>query len=178
MFLVFFIGSTALLISVGSAVAYYRTPTRTFCPTCEAKTSPVQGPVVLRRAPGLSWRWCGACGWQGVGRKGPDWVAGRLMAHDSGFHWGEERFPEDFGFKWRVVSRESERAPEPEHPSGFRFTAPNDSASEPASGDTEDAPPHPSGFRWSGAADPLDEPGFRWRGNGTPSNDSTSSGDD
>ena len=132
MLIVVVVGAAAVLISIGGAVAYYRTPTRTFCPDCEANTAPYVGPALLRRVPGVSWRWCAACGWQGFGRQGPDWVPGRLISHDSGFHWGEERLPQDFGFKWRDAPRRRAEEDEAVHPSGFRFVGGgNDSPGDP-----------------------------------------------
>jgi hypothetical protein len=81
---------------------------------------------------------------------GPEWVPGHPAAHGSGFYWGDERLPVDFGFRFAPpVQEEDGEAPAepPAHPSGFRFAA--------------GAPrPTPEQFRW---AAPLEAARFRWR---------------
>ncbi len=95
-------------------------------------------------------RWCPSCSWEGVGRVGPEWVPGHPAAHRSGFYWGDERFPVDFGFRFAPPAdgKQGEAPAEPPaHPSGFRF----------AGGAPAPAPEH---FRW---AEPRQPPTFRWR---------------
>lgn len=172
MLFVILIGIAALATVVVSGIAYHRAPTRITCPTCAGATSSVRPPGVLGRTPGVTWRWCAACGWQGVGRNGPDWRPGRKVAHDSGFHWGRERLPEDFGFRWRPRPEGDAPAPAepPHHPSGFRFG----SSSSATSGHGKDAPGDagaqpPSRGRWSRPVRPDTEgpeDGFRWKQSG------------
>lgn len=169
MLIVAVVGILALAAVVVAGLAYHRAPTRLTCPTCAGPTSAVRPPGVLGRTPGVTWRWCAGCGWQGMGRNGPDWRPGRKVAHDSGFHWGDERLPEDFGFRWRLRAEQSEAAHEepPHHPSGFRFARPTTETG--ADGD----PTAPgSGFLWgngsAGAREP-DGDDFRWREEREPS---------
>jgi hypothetical protein len=136
----------ALLIGIFSAAAmtvavaaFNRAPTRSHCPECLGRTRILLLPPILRRNEFVHLRWCPRCDWEGLGRNGPDWVRGRRLAHDSGFHWGDERFQADFGFKFRHTPLSEE--PPPHHPSGFRFV--ENAEPEPP------APHHPSGFRFS-----------------------------
>jgi len=39
------------------------------CPACFAETLPVRKAWLRRVAPWLGWRWCPACGWEGVSRR-------------------------------------------------------------------------------------------------------------
>jgi hypothetical protein len=137
------IGIVVALVATALVVAAQRAPTRLRCPECGAATQAVVPPPLLRRAaPGVQIRWCPSCSWEGLGRAGPEWVSGRRIAHDSGFHWGAERFPEDFGFRWRPL-RDLGGAgamPSADHPSGFRFAAVELDPSSPA---------HSSGFAWA-----------------------------
>ncbi len=160
------LGILVAFVATTLAAAYRRAPTRMRCPACGAKTESVQAPIWMRKAvPDLTVRWCPDCSWEGVGRAGPEWVPGHPAAHDSGFFWGEDRLPVDFGFRFAEAPAQPEAAPSepPAHPSGFRF-----SQTPPAT-----APAHPSGFTWSddGQADgantsaahsPPPAPGFRW----------------
>lgn len=142
MTLTLLIGTLAALLLTGVVVAYQRAPTRVRCPECGATTKAVMAPSWLHRAaPNLHVRWCPRCSWEGLGRAGPEWISGRKIAHDSGFHWGEERLPVDFGFRWRPLPEERYTDEMPDHPSGFRFGGPPD----PAQGR---AKAHPSGFGW------------------------------
>jgi hypothetical protein len=122
------------------AAAWRLAPTHASCPRCGGATTAVQPESwLLRRLPDVRARWCQACAWQGWGRHGAEWVPGHPAAHDSGFYWGEDRLPEDFGF--RFADRPPTEAPvePPDHPSGFRFnTSRDDSESEPR-----------PGFRWA-----------------------------
>ena len=78
-----------------------------------------------------------------MGRQGAEAIPGKPMAHDSGFRWGTDRLPEDFGFRFAPSAEEGAVAPAdpPAHPSGFRFAA------TPAP-----AKAHPSGFTWADRA--------------------------
>jgi hypothetical protein len=151
------VGTLAAFVAVTLAAALRRAPTRTRCPECGKATLPVQPEAwLLKRIPDVRLRWCRACNWQGWGRNGAEWVPGHPAAHDSGFHWGDDRFPEDFGFRFaRQPEQEAPAAP-PDHPSGFRFSAPPEKPGKA----------HPSGFAWSGSGptdDGADAPaGFQW----------------
>lgn len=155
-------GLLALAATVLAGLAYRHAPTRTSCPECGRRTATVRVPRLLQRARAAR-RWCAECGWEGLGRDGPEWRPGEPLAHDSGFFWGQERLPEDFGFQWARSMSEASAAP-PHHPSGFRFGGPGgDSA--PAVPEVASSAPdvervHPSGFRW--ADDGPNGPGFRW----------------
>ncbi len=95
--------------------AVRRAPTRLRCPRCRGKTEAVQAPRWLGRS--FVTRWCPNCSWEGIGRVGAEWVPGRPVSHSSGFHWGEERLPEDFGFCFAQREATQARA----HPSGFNW---------------------------------------------------------
>lgn len=154
-------GIAATLFVTGVAVAYQRAPTWIRCPECGGATQPVRAPYLLRKtAPRLQGRWCPQCSWEGLGRVGPEWVSGRRVAHDSGFHWGDQRLPEDFGFQWRPLPEPAPGAEPPHHPSGFRF-------STTAGGETAREPAHPSGFAWADGAGETSpaKTAFEW---GTP----------
>ncbi|MDT8370319.1 MAG: hypothetical protein RQ745_14015, partial [Longimicrobiales bacterium] len=88
-------------------------------------------------------------GWEGVGRRGPDFDPDAGPAHHtSGFRWSRKVRPEAPRFAWRDDLPEA-----PDEPPGFRWRPPQ-----------TDAPPrHPralpeKAFDW---ADPA-ERGFRW----------------
>lgn len=145
---------TAATVTLAVAV-FSRSSTRAYCPECAGATKIVLLPPILRRNEFVHLRWCPSCQWQGLGRNGPEWVQGRQLAHDSGFHWGDERFETDFGFKFRRMQQSTELPPH--HPSGFRFTDEPEVA--PA------APQHPSGFRFSPTSperEAVGPPIFRW----------------
>lgn len=155
-------GILVAFLATTLAAAWQRAPTNLRCPTCGEDTQPVQMPNWLRnRASTLVLRWCPACSWEGVSRVGADWVPGRPMAHDSGFHWGDERLPEDFGFTFAATPEMIPAEEPPHHPSGFRFA--DDDAPE------AETPAHPSGFRFATGEPmtptrPTDHPsGFAWR---------------
>jgi len=156
-----FVAATATLAVAG----FNRAPTRSRCPECDGATKILLLPPVLRRNEFVHMRWCPACQWEGLGRNGPDWVPGKQLAHDSGFHWaGEHWFPSDFGFKFGEPEV-SDQLP-PHHPSGFRFIEAPDRG--------RSAPHHPSGFRFVETPDlesttPQDPSGFRFaQGSGKP----------
>lgn len=166
MLLALVFGLTAVLITVIAGAVYREAPSRVECPACGGPTSLVRPPLLLRRTQVVHWRWCAGCGWEGMARPGPEWIPGRPVAHDSGFHWGRERLPEDFGFMWRMPGPPA-AAPPPHHPSGFRFAQDHEAQGDPG---TPGPRAHPSGFRWRGSeAAPGEEPtgGFRWAEPGT-----------
>jgi hypothetical protein len=140
------------------AFAMKRAPTRLRCPECGHPTDAIQGPEWLRRGlPSVRFRWCSACGWEGVGREGPHWVPGQRIAHDSGFHWGDERTPPDFGFRFARPPEQTMADTPPDHPSGFRF---GDDGRDLQGDD-------PPGFSWSrrtgrGPFTGDGAPGFNW----------------
>lgn len=173
-------GILVAFLATTLAAAFQRAPTRLTCPECGKDTQPVQAPAWIKeRVPSFVLRWCPACSWEGMGRVGADWVPGRPVAHDSGFHWGNERLPEDFGFRFAAPPEMPAGQEPPHHPSGFRFASteeepgaahpsgfnwgervgrpPFRSAPPAAGGGQADAPP--AGFRWKEAAE---DAGFRW----------------
>ena len=107
-------------------------------------------------------RWCAFCSWEGIGRRGPEIVPGRKVAHDSGFHWGAEETEPDGGFQWAAAPEPVPTPEPPHHPSGFRFgAAPEGQATQHS---------HASGFSWApraerGAAkvETAHRSGFAWR---------------
>ncbi|HKJ00989.1 MAG TPA: hypothetical protein VJ997_01005, partial [Longimicrobiales bacterium] len=134
------LGVLVAFVATTLAAALRRAPTRAQCPACGAATAAVQPPPwLLKRMPDVRLRWCHACSWQGWGRDGAEWVPGHPAAHRTGFHWGEDRVPEDLGFRFADQTPPEVPAEPPHHPSGFRFSPP------PAQ------PPkaHPSGFAWA-----------------------------
>lgn len=144
-------GILVAFLAITLAAAWRRAPTRASCPECGARTESVRAPLWIRKAaPDLSLRWCPSCSWEGMGRVGPEWIPGHPVAHGSGFYWGDERLPVDFGFRFAppppALPTEVPTEP-PAHPSGFRFA---------------DAPAIPTvrRFRW---AEPLGPSSFRWR---------------
>lgn len=162
-------GVLAAFLITTFVAALQRAPTRLRCPECAGDTQPVEAPRWLRQgATRMVMRWCPACSWEGIGRVGAEWVPGRRTAHESGFHWGDERLPEDFGFRFAPAPEVLADAEPPHHPSGFRF-ARSDAPS----------PAHPSGFNWGervgrpafplgggapeGTAGWTSPAGFRWR---------------
>jgi hypothetical protein len=130
-------GVLVALVAVTIVSALRRAPTRIRCPDCARETEPVRLPSWVRRAtPGMLLRWCPGCGWEGIGRDGAEWVPGRPVAHRSGFFWGEERLPPDFGFRFAErTGTHPRRTPR----SGFVGAA-------------ERHPPQPYGFRWKDAS--------------------------
>lgn len=157
------VGLLSAFLATTLAAALKRAPTRVRCPECGHATVPVKPEAwLLRRMPDVRLRWCQACSWQGWGRHGAEWTPGHPSAHDSGFHWGADQFPENFGFRFAQGSEDGESPSEtsaepPHHPSGFRFSQP------PA----QPRKAHPSGFSWADddhePTQSSDEPaGFQW----------------
>jgi hypothetical protein len=129
-------GVLVALVAVTFVSAVRRAPTRIHCPDCGGDTQPVRLPAwMTRAAPEMLLRWCAACGWEGLGREGAEWVPGRRIAHRSGFFWGEERMPPDFGFRFADA-----RHPVPcgVRPSGF-------------AGAEDRGLPAPGSFHWKDA---------------------------
>lgn len=135
-------GILVSILAVALAAAARRAPAHRHCPSCGEDTRTVQPPSWLRRrlAGRIDLRWCPACGWEGPGRAGPEWVPGHPIAHGSGFFWGEQRMPVDFGFRFATAHEATPGPERPHHPSGFRFAAP--------AGRPDGARAHPSGFHW------------------------------
>lgn len=158
---------TAALIGL-TAWWWRRAPTRARCPRCGSGTSAVRAQALAEAEERLvRRRWCSGCGWEGLGRNGPEWTPGHPSAHASGFHWGDERFPRDFGFHWagdETPDTPDAPTPPPDHPSGFRFSR---------EGGAETDQEGVGAFRWGSADAPAsvdEEPGtgtrFRWGGSG------------
>lgn len=158
MLLAFVVGLFGAATMTLAVAAFNRSPTRAHCPECGGATKILLLPPVLRRNEFVHLRWCPRCEWEGLGRNGPDWIPGRRLAHDSGFHWGDERFEADFGFKFRPLEPSVELPPH--HPSGFRFVE-NPEAEIPAAH-------HPSGFRFAQKPEKpaVGPPVFRWADEG------------
>lgn len=154
MLLALTIGTISAATVTLAVAVFNRSPTRSHCPECGGATKILLLPPVLRRNEFVHLRWCPRCEWEGLGRNGPDWIPGRQLAHDSGFHWGSGRFEADFGFKFR--RREPSVEVPPHHPSGFRFI--EEPEPEPS------APQHPSGFRFAEKPEKpaVGPPVFRW----------------
>lgn len=153
----FLAGGAALLAAVMLRSLWLAALPRTICPACREATSSVRyGPAAL--APWIRRRWCTACGWSGWGRNGPVHRPDRPLAHDSGFHWGDDRMEPDFGFRW--AEREPGGDESRPHPSGFRW-ATEDGATATAGAGAD----HPSGFRFRAGQEEEaqpETPGFRW----------------
>ena len=159
-------GILVAFVATTLAAAWRRAPTRMSCPRCGGRTESVRAPLWVRKAaPDLAMRWCPSCSWEGMGRVGPEWVPGHPAAHGSGFFWGDERLPVDFGFRFAAPPAEGEGevpAEPPAHPSGFRFAG---DPTLPAAEEFRWARPlTPSTFRWrTQRTAPPAEAGFRWR---------------
>ena len=70
-----------VLVAVG-AMAIIR-PVRA-CPACFQDTVPIRKPFLARFAPAYEWRWCPACDWQALARRGrAQWPAARVPAQRS-----------------------------------------------------------------------------------------------
>lgn len=158
-------GILVAFVATTLAAAWRRSPTRVACPECGGRTESVCAPLWVRKAaPDVALRWCPSCSWEGVGRTGPEWVPGHPAAHGSGFYWGDERLPVDFGFRFAPgpAVEVEEPAEPPAHPSGFRFAA----APPPAvpARFRWARPPEASAFQWRTRRKPAPvEAGFRWR---------------
>lgn len=159
--LVALVGILSLLVVVLTSVAYLALPSGRMCPSCGVPTSSILLESWWQRPASrwLYWRWCARCGWEGVGRKGPDvGLQDRPVDHESGFRWrrpGSEQVPI---FHWRDDS---------EDPSGFRWAADEDAegvVDEESAGTSapEGVEGHLSGFRWGARDDAA--PLFVWGG--------------
>ena len=147
--LAFLVGAATLVVVVGLYLRWLATLPRTVCPSCGEATTSVSHPFWVGAERWVRRRWCTACGWQGWGRNGPVlWPERGPVSHRSGFRWGPERLPVDFGFRFRPPLETGTITGPPAHPSGFRWAV-----REPASGSVPSVgPAHPSGFRWSARA--------------------------
>jgi len=127
-----------------------RLPTLNFCPTCAHRTQAVMLPRLMRPLQRwISRRWCPDCEWESIGRKGPEFIPGRKLAHDSGFLWGANVVGENAGFQWAPLDPPESPDPSagpPDHRSGFRF------GEDPAPAKVRAPAP---GFSWSGARPPA-----------------------
>ncbi|HSG09690.1 MAG TPA: hypothetical protein VLA36_15115 [Longimicrobiales bacterium] len=99
------LGTLAAFLATTLAAALRRAPTRTRCPECGGATVGIVPEAwLLRRVPNVRLRWCQACSWEGWATHDAPWIQGPPPTHDSGFAWGEERLPEDFGFHFGTPS--------------------------------------------------------------------------
>ena len=158
MSLVVLVGILSVLAVAAAYLAWLSWPTRRGCPECGGPTVPVASralPEVIRRR---AWaRWCPGCGWEGVGRRGPDLSDGPVD-HESGFRWSRAR-PDAPTFLWAPPETGdatpepagAEEAPDPSHPSGFRWAPPTTPhARRPDGSPGADGP---TGFRWASRDD-------------------------
>lgn len=146
---------TAILVAA-VRVAYLAIPSGRLCPECGGGTSAVEMTAVGRLvAAWLQRRWCSRCGWEGLGRRGPDVAAHEApVDHDSGFRWQRPDGHSVPIFWW--ASGEETFGP-PDHP--LRRPADDLPPSE------IDAPDHPSGFRFADEEDARG-PVFEWNDDG------------
>ena len=176
----------SLLAATFAALAaawFKRLPTLQFCPTCTHHTQA----VLLQRwlkplERWLSRRWCPDCEWEGLGRKGPEFVVGQKVAHDSGFHWGADLVGANSGFNWAKQEQLEPMAAPPDDRSGFRFAAlpeppaikppdfnwsgglPDQPAPPSAPEPAQASPAHPAGFSWGTDQHEGGGPkGFQWK---------------
>lgn len=164
------IGGVTALLAALAAWAWHRLPTRRRCPRCDGPTARVAAPRVLAVGEGLAGRrWCMRCGWEGLGREGPEWTPGKPAAHDSGFRWGEERLPRDFGFHWAGGGGRADPGPERRDRTSEAHV-PDEVGSAPSTGRGDDRAtrlrPGRGGFRWRIPAAGPRWPGrwrFRWK---------------
>lgn len=99
------LATLAAFLATTLHAALRRAPTSTCCPECGEATVPVLAEAwLLKRMPNVRLRWCQACSWEGWAAHGAPWIQGPPPAHDSGFAWGEDRLPENFGFHFGTQS--------------------------------------------------------------------------
>lgn len=150
--LIVLVGILSLLLVVTTSVAYFAIPRGRLCPECGGATSPVAlRKLLVTLTPGLEWRWCSRCGWEGPGRRVPD--LGRLNPpanHGSGFRWGDQNTEEIPTFYWQPEVSDAEGDARPSPFSGLNRRA----AEEPI----ESEPPG-FYFRPPGKQEP---PRFQW----------------
>ena len=182
-------GGATLVVALALFQLWLKTPPRSVCPRCGDPTTAVTHALLATVERWVRLRWCSACGWRGWGRNGPV-LSRRLgpVSDGSGFRWGPERLPMDFGFRWAeqpaasaaIGDPPAESPSQPAHPSGFRWACASDASETACVEATSElavfrfraptgevaAAAHPSGFRWGATSGPsaLDEPGEppRW----------------
>lgn len=97
------VGLLSVLLVATIAVAYVVLPSGRMCTCCGGPTDPIYHGMPLRLVSRwLHWRWCSRCGWQGLGRNGPDVAPFELpVDHDSGFRWRRPDGSEVPVFMWK-----------------------------------------------------------------------------
>jgi len=147
------VGLLSVLLVAAVRVGYLAISSGRMCPQCGGGTNSVEfGRIASLFARWIQKRWCSRCGWEGIGRNGPDVAPYESpVDHDSGFRWRRRQNRAVPVFWWGDRSREDAAAGRA-HPSGFHW------------GDAEELmedPDHPSGFRFRGEED-ADGPVFEW----------------
>ena len=146
-----------------ASIAYLALPSGRMCLRCGVPTSSVVLEAWWQRPASrwLDWRWCSRCGWEGVGRRGPDvGLKDPPVDHESGFRWGRPKSEQVPIFHWRDGAEHP-----PDHPAGFRWSnaaeeeRPSES-NEPAEPTGEGTADHASGFRWGSPGE--EAPFFLW----------------
>ena len=153
------VGLLTVLLVAAVRVGYLAIPSGRMCPQCGGGTNSVEVDYLSGLLdPWLHKRWCSRCGWEGIGRNGPD-VAPfeNPVDHDSGFRWSR-RQSRGVPVFWWGDPESSEPTDDPAHPSGFHW---GEEEEEPA------RPDHPSGFRFRGKED-AEGPVFEWGDEGSP----------
>jgi hypothetical protein len=138
---------TASLIAT-VAMAYRLLPSGRMCTCCGGPTDPVETRFPLRLGKRwVHWRWCSRCGWEGVGRNGPDvgWFD-LPVDHDSGFRWRRPDGTDVPIFIWKPEGTD----PDTNDAEGFRWAR---SDGEPPEARSSLDPRFrrgrlPLGFRW------------------------------
>jgi len=150
--LVTLVGLLSVLLVAAVRVGYLAIPSGRMCPQCGGGTSSVTFDYLaslLERW--LQKRWCSRCGWEGIGRNGPDVAAfENPVDHDSGFRWSRRQSRRVPVFWWGDPTS-SEMSQDAVHRSGFHW------------GDEDEPvePDHPSGFTFRDEAD-CEGPVFEW----------------
>ena len=157
----FVAGGATLVVSLLCFRLWLGALPRSVCPSCGQATVSVTHALSAVTDAWIRRRWCAGCNWAGWGRHGPVlWRRNGPVAYVSGFRWGEDHLPADFGFRW--AERAAAERVTPAHPSGFQWA---DRPGATPTGTENTA--HRSGFRFQGShcevATTEDHPsGFRW----------------